>query len=126
MPSFSLSIIVPVWREAALVRPFVAHLRKQAPDAEIIVVDGESDDGTASLCEGFADKILHTSRGRARQMNAGAEKSTGEVLFFLHADSRLPNGAVDLMAHALRDPRLAGGCFRLRFPRPQPIYRISD
>jgi rSAM/selenodomain-associated transferase 2 len=124
--SFSLSIIVPVWREAALIRPFLAHLREQAPEAEMIVVDGGSDDGTARLCEGSADKILQTSRGRARQMNAGAERATGEVLWFLHADSRLPAGAVELMADCLRDPRLAGGCFRLRFPRPKSIYRISD
>lgn len=126
MRRFSLSIIVPVWREAALIRPFLSHLREHAPEAEIIVVDGGSDDGSVRLCEGLADKIFQTGRSRARQMNAGAEASAGDLLWFVHADSHIPREAVAQMTRALRDPHLAGGCFRLRFPRPEGIYRVSD
>ncbi len=121
-----LSIIVPVWREAALIGPFLEHLRERAPEAEIIVVIGGSDDGSAGLSEGLADQVLHTARSRARQMNAGARASSGDVLWFLHADSHVPPNAVGQIARALQDSQLSGGCFRLRFPRPEWIYRISD
>lgn len=57
---------------------------------EVIVVDGGSDDGTAALAEGLCDRVLTAPRGRAAQMNAGAREAKGDVLVFLHADTRLP------------------------------------
>jgi rSAM/selenodomain-associated transferase 2 len=100
------------------------------PDAEIIVVDGGSSDRTREELQQLRDRfslgLLRTPRGRAIQMNAGARLATGDTLLFLHADSRLPVGAVRLIAHALRDPQICGGCFRLRFPRREWIYRVSD
>ncbi len=59
-------------------------------------------------------------------MNAGAGRASGDVLWFLHADSSLlPDAAVEIQ-RALSDPRIIGGCFRLRFPRRAWIYRVSD
>lgn len=121
-----LSIIVPVLNEAGLIRSFLKHLRELAPDAEIIVVDGGSADGTPRLCRGLAHKIMRTHRGRARQMNVGAEASAGDILWFLHADSRVTRGAIEQMKRTLENPRIAGGCFRLRFPRRALLYRVSD
>ncbi len=125
-----LSVIVPVLNEAALIAEFVSHLRTRLPDAEIVIVDGGSEDGTREtlqeLREEFCLHLLRTPRGRATQMNAGARLATGDTLLFLHADSRLPAGAARLIAETLRDPQICGGCFRLRFPRPEWIYRISD
>ena len=60
---------------------------------EVIVVDGGSTDGTLKLAEGRCDRVLTAPRGRAAQMNAGARVASGEVLVFLHADTRLPPGA---------------------------------
>lgn len=120
------SIIVPMRNEAALLPRFLEHLRACAPEAEIIVVDGESTDGSAGLAASHADRVLRTSCGRARQMNAGAAVSSGHVLWFLHADSRLPVNAVAQIETALREPDLVGGCFALRFPRREYIYRLSD
>jgi len=122
----SLSIIVPVFDEAALIGPFLSHLRVRAPDAEIIVVDGASRDGTRSIARPLADVLMSAPRGRASQMNAGAAIATGEVLWFLHADSILPHETVRDIRSALDDPRVAGGCFRLRLPGRQWIYRVSD
>src|SRR2546423_2658346 len=59
-------------------------------------------------------------------MNAGAEIAHGEVLWFLHADLKTPPHALERIRVALSDPRLAGGCFRLRYPRREWIYRVSD
>ena len=71
-----LSITVPVLNESALIQAFLEQLRAVAPSAEIIVVDGGSDDGTPELADGLADRVLRVPRGRARQMNSGARISS--------------------------------------------------
>lgn len=124
--AMKLSIIVPVLNEAALIGGFLRHVRERAPDAELIVVDGGSNDGTAEVARPLADLTLFASRGRAMQMNAGARFASGDVLLFLHADSLLPENPAAAISTALSNPRLAGGCFRLRFPCTSPVYRISD
>jgi len=121
-----ISIIIPVLDEAPLIGPFLAHLRARAPRAELIVVDGGSRDGTRSVAGPLADVLISAPRGRAPQMNAGAPIATGDVLWFLHADSVLPHNAVRDIKAALNDPQTAGGCFRLRLPDRKMIYRISD
>ena len=60
---------------------------------EVIVVDGGSEDGTAKLAEPLCDRVVLAPRGRARQMNAGAQAASGEILVFVHADTRLPASA---------------------------------
>ncbi len=119
-------MIVPTLNEAALIADFLVHLRAQVPGAELIVVDGGSDDQTAFLASRHADRVLSGPRGRARQMNAGAAAASGEVLWFLHADSLVPADPHGSIARALDDPRIVGGCFRLRFPRREWVYRVSD
>ena len=121
-----LSIIIPTVNEVALIAGFLAHLREELPGAELIVVDGGSEDQTATLATRQADRVLRSPRGRAKQMNAGAAVAEGEVLWFLHADSLVPPGARVSIARAFDDPKIVGGCFRLRFPRRQWVYRVSD
>ena len=86
-----LSVVVPALNEAAGIR---AELEALAPlrarGHEVIVVDGGSTDGTAQLAAGLCDRLLVTERGRALQMNAGARAASGQMLVFLHADTRLP------------------------------------
>ncbi len=125
-PAPYLSIIVPVLNEADSIRWFLTDLRIEIPEGEIIVVDGGSTDGTASLAGDLADRVIATPRGRALQMNAGAEAASGEILWFVHADSELPAGAWRAMQKVLRQEWVAGGCFRIRFPRPEWIYRVGD
>jgi rSAM/selenodomain-associated transferase 2 len=121
-----ISIVVPVLNESQLIVPFLEHLRAEAPAAEIIVVDGGSSDGTPELAKRFPDQIIRQLGGRAAQMNAGAAIARGEIIWFLHCDSRLPSNAVQSLTCLLADSRFVGGCFRLRFPRKQWIYRVSD
>lgn len=124
--SVRLSVIVPTLNEARLIADFLCHLRGRVPDAELIVVDGGSDDETVTLASRQADRVLRSPRGRAKQMNAGAGAANGEILWFLHADSLVPPDPHGCIARALEDPRTVGGCFRLRFPRREWVYRISD
>jgi rSAM/selenodomain-associated transferase 2 len=73
----------------------------RAAGHEVIVADGGSTDATAALAATHADHVVAAPRGRARQMNAGAARAHGEVLLFLHADTRLPPGAEGRVLQAL-------------------------
>ncbi|MEY2529404.1 MAG: hypothetical protein QOJ05_1494 [Verrucomicrobiota bacterium] len=121
-----VSIVVPVLNEAALIGDFLRSVRCLGPGIEIIVVDGGSSDGTYSVAGSWADQIIRAPRGRAAQMNAGAAIAHGETIWFLHADSKPPSNALEVIQQTVRDPRVAGGCFRLRYPRREWIYRVSD
>jgi rSAM/selenodomain-associated transferase 2 len=121
-----LSIIVPVFNEAPLIRPFLARLRERAPGAEIIVVDGGSTDGTDQLADGLCDQLVRSGeRSRAIQMNAGAHGASGDILWFLHADAEVPWGCLDEIGRLMRDPTVSGGFFRIRLP-PPVVYRLTD
>jgi rSAM/selenodomain-associated transferase 2 len=86
-----LSVVVPALNEAPGIRAALEALAPlRARGHEVIVVDGGSSDGTAQLAAGLCDRILSSKKGRAVQMNAGAGVATGDVLLFLHADTRLP------------------------------------
>jgi len=121
-----LSIIIPVLNEAPLIAGFLRRTKRLGDSIELIVADGGSTDGTPTIAMSLADEVILAPRGRASQMNAGAAIAHGEILWFLHADSLPPANAVDKIRTALSDPRNAGGCFSLRYPRPEWIYRVSD
>lgn len=105
-----ISVIVPALNEE---KSIAATLRALAPlqPYETIVVDGGSQDRTRALAAEFNVKVIAAERGRARQMNRGAREASGEVLLFLHADTRLPATAFADIAAALGDPRYVGGRF---------------
>jgi len=120
----ALSIVVPALDEAAGI---VATLQALAPlrarGAELIVVDGGSADATTRLAAPLADAVLQAARGRARQMNAGAAAARGELLLFVHADTRLPEAADAL----LRDAVARGaqwGRFDVRIAGRPPLLRV--
>lgn len=98
-----LSIVVPALNEAAGITATLQALAPlRAAGHEVIVVDGGSHDATAALAAPLACRVLHSEAGRARQMNAGAAAARGEVLLFLHADTRLPAPAAAAIAQALQ------------------------
>lgn len=118
-----ISIIIPALDEATTIASTLRHLQRfQENGHEVIVVDGGSQDGTPGVATAFADRVLKASRGRARQMNAGAAAARGAVLWFLHADTLAPADALDqIMAMHGRgyrwgrfDVRLSGQALLLR------------
>jgi rSAM/selenodomain-associated transferase 2 len=122
-----LSIIIPVLNEARVIGGCLEKLRRVVGvETEIVVVDGGSSDGTRLLAEALANRVIVARPGRACQMNAGAEIARGEVFWFLHADSEVPADSISRIEVALREDRVAGGCFRLRYARRELIYRVSD
>ena len=104
-----LSIVVPVLDEGDAI---AAHLDALAPlrarGVEVIVVDGGSRDDTIEQARARADRVLVAERGRASQMNAGARVARSDTLLFLHADTRLPAGADELVREALGNGRVWG------------------
>jgi rSAM/selenodomain-associated transferase 2 len=110
-----ISVIVPVLDEAPGVRAALAALAPlRARGHEVIVVDGGSDDATVDLARGAADRVITAPRGRASQMNAGAALADGDVLVFLHADTRLPADADALVLRGLAASGKAWGRFDVR------------
>lgn len=101
-----LSVIVPVLDEAACIAATLQALAPlRARGHEVIVADGGSRDGSPACCAGLADAVIAAPRGRARQMNAGAAHARGDLLLFLHADTRLPAAADTLVVQALQRAR---------------------
>ena len=125
--SMHLSIIIPVFNEAPLIRPFLSNLRERTRGAEIIVVDGASTDGTARLAQDFCDQVIRTNeRSRAQQMNAGANAASGDIFWFLHADAEVPLESLNEIGRIMRNPKVCGGFFRIRLPTVPAVYRLTD
>ncbi|MGI4762285.1 MAG: TIGR04283 family arsenosugar biosynthesis glycosyltransferase [Janthinobacterium lividum] len=124
----TISIIIPTFNEAEAIVSLLSYLR-QAPagaaGAELLVVDGGSTDATTSLArQAGATVLLAPRKGRAAQLNYGAQHARGELLYFLHADSYPP---ADFLAH-LRQASAQGyaaGCYRLAFDHPHWFLRFS-
>lgn len=112
VPSPALSIIVPMLNEAAQLPDLFAHLLPLCRGGcEVIFVDGGSRDGSSDLAAVAGFTVVHAARGRAHQMNAGAARASGKVLLFLHADTRLPPAAAQLIAQALAREQYCWGRF---------------
>src|SRR5215470_4955239 len=106
------SIIMPVLNEEAVLEEQLAHLiRRYAPhECEVLIVDGGSSDGTVGIAQLYG-QVISAPRGRALQMNAGAAVASGDVLIFLHADTRLPDDAFHAIEQAFASPKVVGGAF---------------
>jgi rSAM/selenodomain-associated transferase 2 len=111
----TISVIIPALDEEATLAETICHTARLGFQ-EIIVVDGGSIDHTRALVErlGLA-RVLTSEPGRARQSNVGAGSCHGEILLFLHADTRLPDTAKQNIESALTDPVVVGGRFDVRF-----------
>jgi rSAM/selenodomain-associated transferase 2 len=119
-----LSVVIPALDEADRVAGAVASAR--AEGVEVLVVDGGSRDATTERARAAGARVLSSPPGRARQLRIGAQEARGDVLLFLHADTRLPRGWDAAVRGALRDPGAVGGAFRLRFDERSPALRLVE
>jgi rSAM/selenodomain-associated transferase 2 len=113
----SLSIIIPTLNEAEFIAGTLASIPK-GPELEVIVVDGGSRDQTPGIAQASGVLVLSSSPGRARQMNLGALKSKGDILLFLHADTRLPARFSEHIRQCFAKARVVAGAFRLGLAPP--------
>ena len=120
-----LSIIVPVLDEADGIAAALAALAPlRARGSQVIVVDGGSKDATVDLARPSADQVILATRGRAAQMNAGAAAARGDVLVFLHADTRLPHDADRLILDGLTRTTRAWGRFDVAIEGRHPLLAV--
>jgi rSAM/selenodomain-associated transferase 2 len=120
-----LSIIMPVLNEGesiAAALDVLADLR--ARGTEVIVVDGGSRDATVQRARPRADRVVLASRGRALQMNAGAEQASGDVLLFLHADTRVPADADHVVLKGLERSGRVWGRFDVKIDGRSPVLLV--
>ena len=122
-----ISIIIPTYNEAASIARLVAYLQLYGKEkvAEIIISDGGSGDGTPAIAEqAGAVALLSPQKGRAAQMNYGADKATGNVLYFVHADSFPPvNFAADILEAVNKG--FDFGRYRTRFDSNNFLLKIN-
>ncbi len=119
-----ISVVVPTLNEARRLPSLLAELAAEAPEHEVIVVDGGSEDGTEAVARAAGARLLPSAPGRGRQLATGAEAAQGEILLFLHADSRFPVGGLAQILETLAaDPACPGGNFRLVFDGDTPFSR---
>ncbi len=110
--------------EAEAISRTLIALRRGAPEAEIIVVDGGSADASVAIAEPLCDRVVAASRGRARQMNAGAKLAQTDALAFVHADTIVPASFGGDITSALANPAIVGGRFDVELDASAIPYRI--
>lgn len=117
------TIIIPVLNEAKKIRPFLKQLQPFRVRCQIVLIDGGSYDNTAQLSKDLVDTVLVSAKGRARQMNYGSTYANGTILWFLHADTLVPNHAVDEIEKAV-EQGVVWGRFDVSISGSHPMLNI--
>src|SRR5215831_14709409 len=112
-PGMRVSVIIPTLNEEKTIAATLAALRPLKID-ELLIVDGSSTDRTIETCNWLGVNVLSSTPRRSAQMNLGARHATGDVLLFLHADTRLPSSALNDIRAAMDDSRCPGGRFDVK------------
>ena len=125
--SIKVSLIIPVFNEALIIEDYLSRIPMRS-DLEVIIVDGQSDDKTVTLCEKMQLKfkpkiVISPLKGRANQLNFGASLAMGEILCFLHLDSQLPLDYFTQIEELLSRRQAIAGAFSLAIDAPQIPFR---
>jgi rSAM/selenodomain-associated transferase 2/rSAM/selenodomain-associated transferase 1 len=112
---FRYSVIIPTFNEESIIRESLSHLTRLEKNIEIIIADGGSTDRTIEYAAKYFVKIIQSERGRGMQLNEGAKAATGDILIFLHADTKLPKDAFSLIHDKFSTSSEDISTFRLKF-----------
>lgn len=122
----ALSIIIPVRNEGPAIEECLMPLQPyRGAGAEIIVVDGQSSDGTPMHAAGLVDHLIVSEPGRGIQLKKGADRASGEYLLFLHADTQLPPEGIESIVRVLSAGRYWGR-FDVRLSGRHPLLRMIE
>lgn len=125
--NMTVSIIIPVLNEAEEIGKAVTHLHENADQrlVDLLVVDAGSTDGTADIATAAGARVLPApEQGRSRQMNYGVSQSSGEVLYFVHADTRPPASYLDDIESSLGEG-FPLGSYQSVYDTGHPLLRIN-
>ena len=120
-----ISVIIPAVDEIDNIANTLLSLQ-DAGSIEVLLVDGGSRDGTPEIARQLGAEVLPSNPGRATQMNAGAAAATGDILLFLHADTRLPPGFENPVRSVIANPEVSAGAFALRIDSPLFLLRVME
>lgn len=112
-----ITVIIPVLNEAAIIANTLTYVKENSSSQnidEILVVDGGSMDRTAEIAIESGARVLTSEKGRAKQLNWGAQKAKGEILYFLHADTVPPKDFDQSILEAVSSDHQVG-CFQMKF-----------
>ena len=123
LDTLKISIVIPTLNEALILEDSLRAISDLNPH-EIIVADGGSTDTTVSVAHNIATRVITSKPGRAHQMNAGAEKATGDILLFMHADSKLTWGSFRRMKKTMTPTGIAGGAFSLQIESKKTSLKV--
>jgi len=118
-----ISVVIPTLNETLILEDNLCAISSLNPH-EIIVVDGGSTDSTASVARRMATLVITSKSGRARQMNAGAKKATGDLLLFMHADNKLTLESFERMKKIITTDGSAGGAFSLQIESEKTSLKV--
>lgn len=122
-----ISVIIPTWMEATTIQRCLSDLARNEGPLDVIVSDGGSSHETVERACAFPGvRVTHAAGGRAAQLNHGAALARGDILWFLHADSRPPAHAVQVIRSTLADPSVTVGAFRFASDSPRWPYRLIE
>jgi len=121
----SISVIIPTLNEADNIAETLLSIGHEN-NIQVIVSDGGSQDNTVSIAKSLGAKVINGLPPRSKQLNRGAAEATGDVLLFLHADTRLPKNFARLVLRSLAQPGIAAGAFELRIDAPNPALRFIE
>ena len=122
-----ISIIIPALNEGNSIEPALISLSKLSKHVhEIILVDGGSQDNTVEIAQSYVDITIQSPKGRALQMNAGASMASGDVLWFLHADSLVADNADATICKALQTTACKWGRFNIKLSGSRWVFRIIE
>ena len=120
------TIIIPTLNEEAEIQACLMQLQGlRAQGFEVIVADGRSLDNTPQLVEGLCDQFISAQRGRAAQMNAAVLRAKGEIIFFLHVDTRLPEKFSELI-HSIKADTFCWGRFDVQLSGQHWSFRVIE
>ncbi len=121
----NISVIIPALNEADNIAETILSIGREK-NIQVIVADGGSQDNTVSIAKSLGAKVINVLPPRSNQMNEGAAEATGDVLLFLHADTRLPKNFNCLVLRSLAQSGIAAGAFELRIDTPTPALRLIE
>jgi rSAM/selenodomain-associated transferase 2 len=124
----SFSIIIPVLHESSTINRAIDHINALSSDfeVEIIVIDGDAEESTIHTITDRNVTKMVSQKGRGRQMNTGASRAQGDVLLFLHTDTRLPENAFAFIADVVERREYAGGAFDLGIKSNRWVFRLIE
>ena len=118
-----ISVIVPTYNEEKLLPRCLESIVNQQKECQLIVVDGASEDNTLQVARHYADRVIILNKPNlAKQLNAGAEAASGDILLFLHADSFLFPGCLSRLE--CLPEKIVGGAFTMRLAENRFFFRI--